>query len=60
MKKTYIVPTMDVVEINFTSQLLAGSPAAFDNSGSGEIHLTDENPDPGEILSPGMGFIDFE
>ena len=49
MKKTYINPTLDVVEIKFTQQLLAGS-------------LLDKGTDPvideGDVLAPGFGFED--
>ena len=39
MKKTYINPTMDVVEINICNQLLAGSTLSLDDS----QEVTDEN-----------------
>ena len=51
MKKTYINPAMDVVEINICNQLLAGSVASFDNAGGGEINLVDDTPDDGDALS---------
>ena len=51
MKKTYINPVMDVVEVNINNQLLAGSAAHFDNAGGGEINLVDDTPDAGDALS---------
>ena len=45
---------MEVIKIN-THQMLAASPASFDDLGGGEVSLTDEELDPGtpgdEVLS---------
>ena len=45
MKKTYINPEMEVIKIASQSQMLAGSAARFDNSGSGELDLSTESYD---------------
>ena len=54
MKKIYFNPEMEVIKIN-THQMLAASPASFDDLGGGEVSLTDEELDPGtpgdEVLS---------
>ena len=50
MKKTYINPEMEIIKIK-VQQLLSGSPVSFDNSGSGEVDLLDEDPDDGEAMS---------
>ena len=49
MKKTYINPELLVVKIA-TQQMLASSPASFDNVGGGEIIL-----DPTEEMDPDSG-----
>ena len=43
MKKTYINPTLDVVEIRYQHQLLAGSTLGIDPT----VQITDE----GDLLS---------
>ena len=50
MKKTYITPELEVVKIASQTQMMAGSPASFNNSGSGTINLTDEDPDDDYVL----------
>ena len=54
MKKVYLNPTMDVIKIN-TQQMLAASPASFDDLGGGEVNLSSDALDPGdpsdEVLS---------
>ena len=50
MKKTYINPVMEVIKIASQTQMMAGSPASFNNSGSGTINLTDEDPDDDYVL----------
>jgi hypothetical protein len=50
MKKTYITPELEVVKIASQIQMMAGSPASFDNHGSGSVNLTDEDPDDGYVL----------
>ena len=59
MKKTYITPTMDVVELNMAQQLLAGSAARFDDLGGGEVNLVDDNPDDGAALGRELFDEDF-
>lgn len=59
MKKTYINPTMDVVELNMAQQLLAGSAARFDDLGGGEVNLVDDNPDDGAALGRELFDEDF-
>ena len=50
MKKTYINPTLDVVEIKYQHQLLAGSTLGIDPT----VEITDE----GELLSRENDFDD--
>ena len=50
MKKTYIIPTTDVIPFKTSQQLLAASAILFDNEGNGEIYLLQENPDNGEAM----------
>ena len=52
MKKTYINPTLDVVEIRYQHQLLAGSTLGIDPT----VQITDE----GDLLSREMDFDDEE
>ena len=52
MKKTYINPTLDVVEIRYQHQLLAGSTLGIDPT----VQITDE----GDLLSREMEFDDEE
>ena len=52
MKKTYINPTLDVVEIKYQHQLLAGSTLGIDPT----VQITDE----GDLLSREMDFDDEE
>ena len=52
MKKTYINPTLDVVEIKYQHQLLAGSTLGIDPT----VQITDE----GDLLSREMEFDDEE
>ena len=52
MKKTYINPTLDVVEIKYQHQLLAGSTLGIDPT----VEITDE----GDLLSREMDFDDEE
>lgn len=52
MKKTYINPTLDVVEIKYQHQLLAGSTLGIDPT----VEITDE----GELLSRENDFEDDE
>jgi len=59
MKKTYINPTMDVVELNMAQQLLAGSAARFDDLGGGEVNLVDDDPDDGAALGRELFDEDF-
>ena len=59
MKKTYINPTMDVVELNMAQQLLAGSAARFDDLGGGEVNLVDDDPDDGPALGRELFDEDF-
>ena len=62
MKKVYLNPTMDVIKIN-TQQMLAASPASFDDLGSGEVNLSSDALDPGdpsdEVLSRWTDFDNF-
>lgn len=50
MKKTYINPTLDVVEIRYQHQLLAGSTLGIDPT----VQITDE----GDLLSRENDFED--
>ena len=50
MKKKYINPELEVVKIASQTQMMAGSPASFNNSGSGTINLTDDDPDDGYAM----------
>ena len=59
MKKTYINPAMDVVELNMVQQLLAGSAARFDDLGGGEVNLVDDDPDDGAALGRELFDEDF-
>ena len=52
MKMTYINPTLDVVEIRYQHQLLAGSTLGIDPT----VQITDE----GDLLSREMDFDDEE
>ena len=52
MKKTYINPTLDVVEIKYQHQLLAGSTLGIDPT----VQITDE----GDLLSRENDFEDDE
>jgi hypothetical protein len=52
MKKTYINPTLDVVEIRYQHQLLAGSTLGIDPT----VQITDE----GDLLSRENDFEDDE
>ena len=52
MKKTYINPTLDVVEIKYQHQLLAGSTLGIDPT----VEITSE----GELLSRENDFEDDE
>ena len=52
MKKTYINPTLDVVEIRYQHQLLAGSTLGIDPT----VQITDE----GDLLSREMDFDEEE
>ena len=52
MKKTYINPTLDVVEIKYQHQLLAGSTLGIDPT----VQITDE----GDLLSREHDFEDDE
>ena len=52
MKKTYINPTLDVVEIKYQHQLLAGSTLGIDPT----VQITDE----GDLLSCENDFEDDE
>lgn len=54
MKKTYIVPELNVIKIAFHQQMLAGSPVRFNGDGSGEVDLLDDDPDSGEAMSRGF------
>ena len=48
MKKTYINPTMEIVEVNMQQQMLAGSLNPGSNSGS-----VSETPAPGDVPAEG-------
>ena len=50
MKRTYINPVMEVIKIASQIQMMAGSPASFDNHGSGSVNLTDDDPDDDYVL----------
>jgi len=46
MKKTYLQPELEVVDIKFSQPLMAGSPV---------LDVNNENvTDPDELLAPGM------
>ena len=49
MKQTYINPTTDVVALAMNQQMLAGSAIRFDENGSGEVELIEENPEGGAL-----------
>jgi hypothetical protein len=49
MKKTYMNPTTDVVALAMSQQMLAESAIRFDENGSGEVELIEENPEGGAL-----------
>ena len=48
MKKTYINPTIEVIDIKMNYSLLSGSPVEFDGNGSGNVNPSSEDPDEEE------------
>ena len=60
MKKTYMIPTLDVVEIKFTQQLLAGSVTGIDiidDATDGDIGLS--RSDDLNLFSEGDNLEEF-
>ena len=55
MKKEYINPEMEIVDIKMNQQLLSGSPVGFSGGGSGNIVPQDDDAD-GEGLAPEFTF----